>query len=79
MLLPIGTLITSPAFIVMKAGNEFKDKSTAINQQRYLESLKNLMLVAVYLGRGQSILAKRERIWKRTIAKCRLHYQRHAA
>ena len=26
-------LITSPAFIVMKAANEFKDKTTAINQQ----------------------------------------------
>ncbi len=25
-------LITSPAFIVMKAANEFKDKTTAINQ-----------------------------------------------
>ena len=25
-------LITSPAFIVIKAANEFKDKTTAINQ-----------------------------------------------
>jgi hypothetical protein len=32
-----------------------------------------------YFGRGQSILAKRERIKKRTIAKSRLHYQQYAA
>ncbi len=32
-LLKAHDLITSPAFIVMKAANEFKDKTTAINQQ----------------------------------------------
>ena len=33
----------------------------------------------ICFGRGQSILAKREKIKKRTIAKRRLHYQRQAA
>ena len=46
---------------------------------RSTESLKNLTPADVYFGRGQSILASKERIKKRTIAKRRLHYQRHAA
>ncbi len=49
------------------------------NHQRYHESLKNLTPADVYFGRGQSILAKRERIKQRTIANRRLHYQRCAA
>lgn len=49
------------------------------NHQRYHESLKNLTPTDVYFGRGQPILAKRESIKRKTIAKCRLHYRRHAA
>ncbi len=48
------------------------------NHQRYHESLKNLTPADVYFVHGQSILAKRRQIKKRTIAKRRLHYQRHA-
>ena len=49
------------------------------NHRRYHESLNNLTPADVYFGRGQSILAKRDRIKRKTIAKRRLHYQRHAA
>ena len=49
------------------------------NHRRTHESLNNLTPADVYFGRAQSILTKREKIKKRTIAKRRLHYQRHAA
>ena len=39
------------------------------NHQRYHESLKNLTPADVYFGHGQSILANRERIKRKTIAK----------
>ena len=42
------------------------------NYQRYHESLNNLTPADGYFGRGQSILAKRERIKRKTIAKRRL-------
>jgi len=49
------------------------------NHQQYHESLKNLTPADVCSGRGQSILAKREKIKKWTYVKRRLHYQRYAA
>lgn len=41
-LLKAHDLITSPAFIVMKAANEFKDKTTAINQMWCPKSTSSL-------------------------------------
>src|SRR5210317_1196823 len=49
------------------------------NHHRYHESLNNLTPADVYFGHGQSILAKRKQIKRRTLAKRRLHYQRCAA
>jgi len=49
------------------------------NPQRYHERLKNLTLADIYYGYRQSTIAKREKIKRNTIAKRRLHYQRHAA
>ena len=49
------------------------------NRQRYHDSLKNLTPADIYFGRGQSIMAKRERFKQKTIKKRRLHYQRLAA
>ena len=49
------------------------------NHQRYHERLNNLTPADVYFGHGQSILANRERIKRKTIAKRRLHDQRRAA
>ena len=49
------------------------------HHRRTHESLNNLTPADVYFGRAQSILTNREEIKKRTIAKRRLHYQRHAA
>ena len=49
------------------------------NHQRTHESLKNPTPADVYFGRGQSILAKRDKIKRKTLAKRRLHYQPHAA
>jgi putative transposase len=49
------------------------------NHQRYHESLQNLTPADVYLGRGQTILLKRERIKRQTIQQRRLLHQRQAA
>ena len=48
------------------------------NHHRYHESLKNLTPADVYFGRGQSILAQRGSIKRKTIVKRRFHYQRQA-
>ena len=49
------------------------------NHRRTHESLNNLTPADVYFGRAQSILTNREKIKQRTLAKRRLHDQRHAA
>ena len=49
------------------------------NHRRYHESLKNLTPADVYFGRGQSILASRKRIKRKTIEERRLQYHKTAA
>ncbi len=49
------------------------------NHLRYHESLENLTPADVYFGRGQTILMKRERIKRQTIATRRLLHRRQAA
>jgi putative transposase len=49
------------------------------NHCRYHESIDNLTPADVYFGRGQAILAERERIKRQTIANRRLQHQSQAA
>jgi putative transposase len=49
------------------------------NHRRYHESLGNLTPADVYFGRGQTILIKRERIKRQTIANRRLLHRQRAA
>jgi hypothetical protein len=49
------------------------------NHLRYHESIGNLTPADVYFGRGQTILIKRERIKRQTIANRRLLHQQQAA
>src|SRR5215207_7123861 len=49
------------------------------NHARYHESLHNLTPADVYFGRGQTILHKRERIKRQTIANRRLQHHAKAA
>jgi putative transposase len=49
------------------------------NHRRYHESIDNLTPADVHFGRGQAILAERERIKQRTIQQRRLLHQKQAA
>jgi putative transposase len=49
------------------------------NHRRYHESIDNLTPADVYFGRGQTILLKRERIKRQTIANRRLQHHAQAA
>ena len=49
------------------------------NHCRYHGSIDNLTPADVYFGRGQAILAERERIKRQTIANRRLQHQSQAA
>ena len=49
------------------------------NNRRYLESLNNLTPADVYLGQGQSILNRREKIKQNTIASRRKLHLKAAA
>ena len=60
-LLKAHDLISSPAFIVMKAASEFKDKTTAINQM----SLSALLRIACRSGANRLYLLQDSRNFKR--------------
>lgn len=50
------------------------------NTERYHESLNNLTPEDVYTGRGQTVLNRRRRIKRKTIAeRSRLYYRQKAA
>ena len=49
------------------------------NHTRAHESLKNLTPADVYHGRGDAILAERDRIKRQTLARRRLHHHAQAA
>ncbi len=68
-LLKAHDLITSPAYIVIKAADEFHAH----------ESLSNLTPADVYFGRGEAILLERERIKRQTLARRRLLHHAQAA
>ncbi len=59
--------------------NQIKAFVDHYNCHRYHESLGNLTPADVYLGRGQSILLKRERIKRQTIENRRLQHRKAAA
>ncbi|MCZ6764284.1 MAG: IS3 family transposase, partial [Alphaproteobacteria bacterium] len=52
---------------------------TYYNHHRYQESLNNLTPADVYLGRGQTILLKIQRIKQKTIERRRLQHRKSAA
>jgi len=66
-------------FLLGDLENQIEAFADHCNHHRYHESLKNLTPADVYFGRGRSILAERERIKLKTIAKRRLQYQRYTA
>ena len=102
-LLKAHDLITSPAYIVIKAADEFQDKTSTPNQlwQTDFTYLKvtgwgrrlhcALQLrprrreperphpTDVYFGRGEAILAERQRIKRQTLARRRLQHHAQAA
>ncbi len=92
-LLKAHDLITSPAFVVIKAADEFRDNyylpgdlkasvGTFVehyNHRRYHESLANLTPADVYFGRDHAIIERRRKIKNLTIKKRRLAHHNQAA
>ena len=70
-LLKAHDLITSPAYVVIKAADQFHTRTSRPNQMWQTDF--------TYFGRAQSIVKQRERIKRQTIEHRRLQHRKLAA
>ena len=70
-LLKAHDLITSPAYLVIKAADQFHTRTSRPNQMWQTDF--------TYFGRAQSIIKQRERIKRQTIEHRRLQHRKLAA
>jgi len=70
-LLKAHDLITSPAYVVVKAADAFRTKTTRPNEMWQTDF--------TYFGRAEAILQQRERIKRQTIERRHLQHRKLAA